>query len=156
MSEAKSMKVGNEWLDETFGRMMIWIDGEHKRKSHYIWWLNTGHWPEWPEVIHHKDGNPLNDKFDNLQLMTNSEHSELHNQGEENPNFGNKWTDEQKRMLAEGRMGEDNGRWLGDNAGIQAKYIRHLKNPEKYPFSRADRDKLNAYHRGKRHQREAA
>ena len=154
----KLVEVGNEWLDETFGRMMIWIDGEHKRKSHYIYFLNTGHWPDWSkdEMIHHIDGDKLNDSFKNLRLMTNSGHSELHNQGENNPNSGNKWTDEQKRMLAEGRMGEDNGRWLGDNAGIQAKYIRHLKSPEKYSFSEAERKELNAYCREKRHQREAA
>ena len=29
--------------------------------------------------IHHKDFNPLNNKVDNLELMTNSQHSKLHN-----------------------------------------------------------------------------
>lgn len=30
------------------------------------------------EAIHHKDGNPMNNSFDNLQLMTDSEHAAWH------------------------------------------------------------------------------
>ena len=31
------------------------------------------------EIVHHKDGNRLNNSLDNLELMTRSEHSTLHN-----------------------------------------------------------------------------
>lgn len=31
------------------------------------------------EVVHHKDGNKLNNKKKNLEIMTKSEHNKLHN-----------------------------------------------------------------------------
>ena len=33
------------------------------------------------EVIHHRDGNGLNNSLDNLWLMTRSEHQALHRKG---------------------------------------------------------------------------
>jgi len=33
------------------------------------------------EVLHHRDGNSLNDNLKNLQLMTTEEHSSLHHAG---------------------------------------------------------------------------
>jgi len=59
----------------------VTIDGVQKYNSHYIWFLNTGHWPDFAnkqEVIHHIDGDPLNDDFSNLQLTTSTEHAILH------------------------------------------------------------------------------
>ena len=32
-------------------------------------------------VVHHKDGDRLNNAVDNLQVMTHSEHSRMHNKG---------------------------------------------------------------------------
>jgi hypothetical protein len=63
----------------------VTIDGVQKRNSHHVWFLNTGYWPDFEnkrEVIHHIDGDHQNDDFSNLQLMTNAEHSTLHNIGE--------------------------------------------------------------------------
>lgn len=39
-------------------------------------------------IIHHKDGNKLNNCILNLQLMRHSEHQSMHNVGENNPNYG--------------------------------------------------------------------
>lgn len=38
--------------------------------------------------VHHKDGNPLNNCVMNLQLLTKSEHSSLHNTGKNHPMYG--------------------------------------------------------------------
>lgn len=35
---------------------------------------------KWYEVVHHKDGNKLNNSWDNLELMSRSKHSKLHAQ----------------------------------------------------------------------------
>lgn len=34
--------------------------------------------PKLGEVVHHKDGNKLNNSPDNLQVMSRSDHSKLH------------------------------------------------------------------------------
>ena len=31
------------------------------------------------EIVHHKDGNPLNNKIENLEIMSNATHSNIHN-----------------------------------------------------------------------------
>ena len=81
-------------------RQSIVINGKSKYQSHVVWHAHTGHWPEWPEVIHHIDDDTMNDDFSNLQLMSNSEHSFLHNSRERNP------------------------KWLGDAATPHANYMR--------------------------------
>lgn len=44
-----------------------------------VWWLHTGNVPQKGFDIHHKDGNKLNDRFDNLDILSHSEHSKIHN-----------------------------------------------------------------------------
>ncbi len=46
------------------------------------------------EVVHHKDGNKLNNSNSNLQLMTNGEHTKLHH-------LGSKRSDETKKKISE-------------------------------------------------------
>lgn len=56
-----------------------------KPYSHYVWFQNTGHWPDFKnkqEIVHHIDGDISNDDFSNLRLMTKAEHSTFHNIGE--------------------------------------------------------------------------
>jgi hypothetical protein len=50
-------------------------------------------------VIHHKDNNPLNNEINNLQKMTNPEHTSLHFKGEKHPFYNKKRPD---------MMGENN------------------------------------------------
>ena len=47
-------------------------------RAHIVWWLETGapH-PEKTE-LHHKDHDRLNDVFQNLECLTNSEHQLIH------------------------------------------------------------------------------
>jgi len=93
-------------------RRITIINGKSKYRSHVVWHAHTGHWPEWPEVIHHIDDDTMNDDFNNLQLMSNSEHSFLHNRGERNSMFGRH------------RFGEEHPNWKGDAATDHAKKCR--------------------------------
>lgn len=117
------------------GRRTITVNGGRKKYSHYVWYQNTGHWPIPPdEVIHHIDGNPTNNSFDNLQLMSDFEHKSLHNRGEshpmygkrgkESPNFGKILSEEHKAKISASRMGKNNPNWKGDNATPHSKYMR--------------------------------
>lgn len=45
------------------------------------------------EIIHHKDGNPLNNHPDNLQIMTQSTHMILHSGTETGCKRGHPWTE---------------------------------------------------------------
>jgi hypothetical protein len=75
----KRFKENPKLYLNTQGYMMIAIPGTKGKKYHrYIWELYNGKIPE-GYVIHHKDRNKLNNSIDNLQLMTESEHSILHN-----------------------------------------------------------------------------
>ena len=95
-----------------------------KKISHIVIHAATGHWPEWPaEVVHHIDGNPLNNDLSNLCLMSNVEHSIAHNIGERNHFFGKTHTKETIAKLS----GENNSNWKGDDAPPHSKYIRIWK-----------------------------
>ena len=132
-------------------RREIRINGKRMLNSHYVWHANTGHWPIFPdEVVHHIDGDTLNDEFTNLQLMSNSEHSIMHNNGknnfmygktgENNPNFGKTHTEETKAKMSaatrerwktpefRNRMsGENHPRWKGDDVTPYDKRRRELR-----------------------------
>ena len=126
-------------------RRSMRLNGGRKKYSHYVWHAHTGHWPEWPnEVLHHIDGDPTNDAFDNLRLMSNSEHMTLHNSGENHPLFGKprseetkakisaatteQWKDPEFRAKVSAAMtGENNPNWKGDDATPGAKYYRVLR-----------------------------
>ena len=43
-------------------------------RSHVVWWLRTGQVVEKGYNIHHIDGNKRNDAFENLQLLSHSDH----------------------------------------------------------------------------------
>lgn len=109
---------------------VIRVNGVVKRESHYIWFLNTGYWPDFEnkqEIIHHLDGNLRNNSFENLQLMTKSEQDSFY------------------------RSGKNSLMWHGDSASAAAKYVRHWKYPEKYPpLTDAEREEYNAYNRKRR------
>lgn len=131
----------------------IMLNGKTKRQSHIVWYAHTGHWPIVPdEVVHHIDGDPSNDSFENLQLMSDFEHRSLHASGENhymygktlseehkakisasrmgkytgrnNPNFGKPRTEEVKAKISASTRGDKNYNWQGDRATPAAKYMR--------------------------------
>jgi hypothetical protein len=56
-----------------------WVSGYAKR-CNVVYWLETGHVVDTPkEEIHHINGIKLDDRFENLQLLSHSEHSHLEN-----------------------------------------------------------------------------
>ena len=98
-------KVSNSWIDK--GYRVLNIDGIRKQYSHYIWWRNTGYWPQRDddEIIHHINGDSLDDRFENLQLMTSVEHSSFHkrkwNETHDNPMLGASRPEHSTRMSRE-------------------------------------------------------
>jgi len=69
------------------GYQTVFCNELNKRvKLHdYIWWQNTGHWPEGKkgEQVHHIDGDKDNNEFDNLLLTNVTEHSTIHKEYED-------------------------------------------------------------------------
>jgi len=53
------------------------------------------------EVVHHVDGNPLNNEVSNLQILTRAEHIRIHT-----PVKGYKFTAEQKQRLSDSHKGQ--------------------------------------------------
>ena len=117
------MKISNTWIDLGTGYRAITINGTTKRNSHYIWYLNTGYWPDWKnkrEVINHINENKLDDRFENLQLMSHSEHSKLHSRGEKNPCFGR--TSEKNPQHF--KTGSSSHRWIEGDQSYGTHWMR--------------------------------
>ncbi len=57
--------------------------GKYIYEHHYIYWKNTGHILRKNEIIHHRDENPLNNVFSNLELVNRSEHGKHHHKKKE-------------------------------------------------------------------------
>lgn len=52
--------------------------GKYCYEHHLVYWQNTGIVPDSDQLIHHKNENKHDNTFDNLELMTKSEHSKEH------------------------------------------------------------------------------
>ena len=113
------MEIGNSYISAKGYRVLL-IDGVLKRNSHYVWYQNTGHWPIYAndEVIHHINLIRLDDRFENLQLMTISEHMCLHRTGSPHTeetrakisagNIGKIRTEETRAKMSLAKTGENN------------------------------------------------
>ena len=62
-------------------RVFIWTPDGYKRRSILKMEKKIGRKLRKNECVHHKDGNTLNDKLSNLQLMTKSKHISYHMTG---------------------------------------------------------------------------
>ena len=75
------------------GYKLIYIPSKHPelesgwmKMHHYVWWNEKGELPPVDDinekgtgkVMHHKDGDKLNNDIDNLQLIDNDEHTKMH------------------------------------------------------------------------------
>lgn len=84
------VEVANVYMHKNEGRLMAYIR-ETKQVVSYPRvimenFLGRKLLPE--EEVHHKDGNPLNNKIDNLEVMTRAEHLRIH--AEENRKYFDK------------------------------------------------------------------
>lgn len=52
--------------------------GRYIQEHQLVWWQNTGHAPTHGEVVHHKNKDKHDNRFENLELLTNVEHGKLH------------------------------------------------------------------------------
>jgi hypothetical protein len=66
-------------------RMMVYFP-DHPRanrygyilRSHAVWFITTGETITKEMALHHKNGDKLDDKFENLELMRHGEHTKFH------------------------------------------------------------------------------
>ena len=65
-----------KWLGKR-GYYVINFNGKRKYEHHYIWEKTNGPIPK-GYSIHHIDGNKLNNKIENLEMLTHSEHHKKH------------------------------------------------------------------------------
>lgn len=100
----------NTELAEKFGRIRMF-------RSHFLWLLFNSK-SEIPNgyVVHHKDHNRLNDEPENLQLMTELEHTEHHKNDKRVAAFaGKKHSEETKsKMRKIAKTRGNNDVWSGD------------------------------------------
>ena len=113
--------------------------------------------------IHHIDHNKMNNALSNLVYLTRSEHSKLHNKGEnhpmygktgkKNPMYGKHHSLESIRKISEANKGRNKDRfWI--NNGIENRYIPlDSEIPEGFikgrTFSEDHQRKLSKSHKGK-------
>ncbi len=91
-SEAKAGERGANWKGgirrTASGYLQIkkknhpYADGEgYVMKHRLVFEQNTGRYLKPGEVVHHRNGNTLDNRFENLELMTHGEHTALHHTG---------------------------------------------------------------------------
>jgi hypothetical protein len=52
--------------------------GGYAKRSHVVWWLETGQVPPLNTALHHLNGDKLDDRFVNLALMAHGAHTREH------------------------------------------------------------------------------
>ena len=120
--EAKDIKVGMriksnyiEYSDTGYRRFRNGKGYEHKMVYEYF----SGTKIQDGYIVHHKDGNKLNNEYENLELMSSKEHKIIHmddtirrfcktsdgQMGEKNSFYGRKHSLESKRKISEKKKG---------------------------------------------------
>ncbi len=78
----------------------IGLNGRRIRLHRYIAEQMLGRPLRDGEVVHHINGNTLDNRPENLQVMTKSEHSRLESLGNKN-RVGHHYTEEEKHLISE-------------------------------------------------------
>ena len=103
-----NIKIGNEVgsINNDYRYIMWNINGKQINiKIHrIIWTFVKGAIPEGND-IHHKDENPLNNKIENLEILSDFDHLSIHKKGNQN-NTGKHWSKETRQKLSETHQGE--------------------------------------------------
>lgn len=77
----------------------LWNNGKEIKESHFIAEWKYGRKIKIGEVIHHKDGNHLNNYPDNIIILNKNNHNSHHNKGINNPRYGVKWSKEIRNKI---------------------------------------------------------
>ena len=93
-------------------RCEVFIDGKWILRSRVIMQRHLGRALSSDEIVHHINDDKLDDRIENLQVMSNSEHSTMHN------------IMRQSHLQFPSQVLEKNSQWKGDDASSQAKYMR--------------------------------
>ena len=93
-------------------RYEVFIDGKWILRSRVVMEKHLGSPLSSDEVVHHINGDKLDDRIENLQVMSNSEHSTMHN------------IMRQSHLRFPSQVLENNSQWKGDAASPKAKYMR--------------------------------
>lgn len=114
------------------------INGVKHDEHRYIMEQYLGRKLKRNEVVHHKDGNKLNNDINNLELMTLSEHSRMHQ-------VGKKHSEDTKEKYRKQRLGSiAPNRKLSDD---EVKYIRNNYKPKDKKFgAKAMQKQFNINH----------
>lgn len=66
------------YFDKSLGYMKISIKGKEYKYHRYVLSVYLGRELDVDELVHHKDGNRLNNSLENLEIMSRSAHMKLH------------------------------------------------------------------------------
>ena len=97
-------KTGDVWNEND--RLWIKHDKGRQRYHRYLMEQNIGRKLLTKEIVHHNDGNRLNNDLGNLQIMSQSEHFRLHQTGNHNKRRSNgPHSEEWKEKIRQGNLG---------------------------------------------------
>lgn len=92
------------------------------------------------EQCHHKNHNRSDNRLENLKVMNGSEHLSEHFSGENNPMYGRKHTEEEKRIISEANKGKKISQQTIQKR-LATRELRKQQNPDRYKMSASARQK---------------
>jgi hypothetical protein len=131
----KSFKFGKERIlkqntnSDGYFQISLLKNGKQKNKKvhHLVFETHNNYKLKDGECVHHTDEDKENNYFDNLKLMTKSDHKKIHMAEKNNPNFGKHLSHETKNKISinqPNRNGENHPRHkLTEEQVIQIKLL---------------------------------
>jgi hypothetical protein len=110
-------EFGVGYIDDGYIRICSQTEGNKGKYLHRLVYEKHYGKVEKGMVIHHKNGNKLDNSIENLIAMPRNEHVKHHVRGENNPLYGRDFSKEHRRKMSEAKKGIA----IGSNAN-NAKY----------------------------------